>query len=276
MKENKKEFRGDICGLMLESPTKGTHVAFIDIEDWDKIKSIYWRVYSPATRPRSTYVIGWDKKNKRDVKLHRVLLDAPRGLHVDHINGNGLDNRRENLRLATHKENCRNSKLQNKSLSGLKGVHITKSGLFQARINWRDKDGKLLWEHGPKYFKTPEEAALCYNAMATKRFGEFAGLNNVESYVRTDAVLKAIKKQSLSNSQRGFGRRRNKTTGYYGVCFCPAGTVRKKDCFQARARFEYKMYYLGQYDTKEEAARAYDKKAKELFGEFAHLNFPDE
>ena len=34
------------------------------IEDWDKIKSIYWRVYSPATRPRSTYVIGWDKKNK--------------------------------------------------------------------------------------------------------------------------------------------------------------------------------------------------------------------
>lgn len=263
--------------LIIESETHGTFTALIDEEDWDKVKDYKWRIDKPSTRPRyGPYVIGYDRVSKKDVKLHRLIMDAPEGLLVDHANRNGLDNRRDNLSLCTPSENQANRIHNHSNKAGLKGVRIGKSGMFCARLFLR-KPTRRSFESGYIY-TTPEEAGEAYNELAIQHLGaEYALLNDVENYVRTPAVLEAIKRQSMTLSEKGAGRRRNKITGFYGVYLRPAGTKwASRDAYEARARFNKKPYYLGLHNTPEEAARAYDAKAKELHGEFAYLNFPDE
>lgn len=101
--------------------------------------------------------------------LHTFLTGWPL---VDHINGDGLDNRRGNLRPATDAGNRRNARLRTDNTSGFKGVYWYKS-----REKWRakiyvDGQGKCLGYHA-----TPEEAARAYDAAARELHGEFARLN---------------------------------------------------------------------------------------------------
>lgn len=87
--------------------------------------------------------------------------------HIDHINGNSLDNRIANLRLATNSQNHMNQRVRRDSKLGLKGVHRV-GNRFQARIQ---KDGKRL---NLGLFGTPEEAHAAYCKAAHEMFGEFA------------------------------------------------------------------------------------------------------
>ena len=187
---NKINSKGDICEIVFENTEYGKRVAIIDAEDWEKIKHIKWRI-----RWNDNYLSGWISGEKRDVRLHRFLLDAPDHLDVDHINRNPLDNRRENIRLATRTQNMANRGPNSTNPVGLKGVKITKSGFFSARISWRKEDGSPTATVDPKYYTTPEEAARSYNRMALERWGAFAGLNDVDNYVRTQAVIEAIERQ---------------------------------------------------------------------------------
>jgi AP2 domain/HNH endonuclease len=93
-------------------------------------------------------------------------------MHVDHINGNGLDNRRTNLRPATSAENARNRRSQRGSSSPYKGVSWIRS-----RRNWRAnlRVGDRLIHLGS--YTDPADAARAYDAAALKYFGEFARLN---------------------------------------------------------------------------------------------------
>jgi hypothetical protein len=102
-------------------------------------------------------------------------IDKP---HIDHINHNGLDNRRINLRFATIGQNNKNRKLSKVNTTGYRGVSIFKKKdggiLYKAAIF---KDGKTY--HGG-YFKLAEDAAAKYNELALKFNGEFAGLNTLQ------------------------------------------------------------------------------------------------
>jgi hypothetical protein len=104
--------------------------------------------------------------------LHRIVMNASHDGHVDHINGNKLDNRKCNLRICTQAENNRNlTSKRSDSKQPYKGVRITASGKWNARIRSRG--------HGIHIgnFDTAEAAALAYDEKAKQLFGTFAATN---------------------------------------------------------------------------------------------------
>ena len=107
--------------------------------------------------------------------LHRLILGVEDSkIQVDHINNNPLDNRKENLRLASHSQNQRNKNKTRKNKTGYKGVEyvpkVNKSNPYKMKIQ---KNGKVI----QKYFSTAEKAALAYDKAARELFGEYANLN---------------------------------------------------------------------------------------------------
>lgn len=111
---------------------------------------------------------------RKTMRLHRLITGAADGLHVDHKNGNALDNRRSNLRVCLPRLNAGNSK-SSRGASAYKGVSPNASTInpWRAQICVQRKSIHL------GSFATGEEAALAYNAAALKHFGEFALLNSV-------------------------------------------------------------------------------------------------
>jgi hypothetical protein len=103
--------------------------------------------------------------------MHRLIMGAEPGQEIDHINGNGLDNRKENLRVATRKENQQNRHITWGN-STYKGVYWEKQkNKWRARIFVSGKCVHL------GFFLTEKEAAVAYNQGAIKYFGSFACLN---------------------------------------------------------------------------------------------------
>jgi hypothetical protein len=99
--------------------------------------------------------------------MHRLLLSAPDGMEVDHKNGDGLDNRRSNLRLATHRQNMANRKTAKHSKLGVKGISFDKR---------RGRYFIALRKDGQKYqtsAKTLELAVKIRDAVGKTLHGEF-------------------------------------------------------------------------------------------------------
>lgn len=92
----------------------------------------------------------------------------PKGMQIDHINGDSSDNRIENLRLATAFQNHANSKIQKGNQTGFKGINRSSSGNYRAQIRHKHKDYQL------GTYSTPEEAHAAYCQAAVKFSGEFA------------------------------------------------------------------------------------------------------
>ncbi len=108
---------------------------------------------------------------RRKCQLHRFLLQAGVGVFVDHINGDGLDNRRANLRLCNRFENAQNRRVNANSTTGFKGVTLDprkKAKPYKAEIKAFGK------RHSVGVFATAEEAFAAYAAKAKQLHGEFA------------------------------------------------------------------------------------------------------
>lgn len=104
--------------------------------------------------------------------LHRLLMGAPEELCVDHINHDTFDNRRENLRLATHAQNMANRKTHSCNTSGYKGVSWSSTAKrFIVQVNKQGKRAHL------GSFDCPVAAARAYDRFMTEKYGEFASLN---------------------------------------------------------------------------------------------------
>jgi AP2 domain len=106
------------------------------------------------------------------LRLHRVIVSASSSDQVDHENGNGLDNRRHNLRHATVRKNSHNVPSHRDSTSRFKGVcWVTKQKRWQAQIYYNGKNINL------GVFDDEEIAAMVYDLAAIKNFGSYARLN---------------------------------------------------------------------------------------------------
>ncbi|GAB4486607.1 MAG: hypothetical protein OHK0019_00560 [Saprospiraceae bacterium] len=142
--------------------------AIVDDEDYEELMKYKWS----ADKGNSTYyaqrTIIAQRKN---VRMHRQIIGVTNPkLDVDHKNGNGLDNRRENLRVCTRSFNNANSKTPKDNKSGHKGVCWDKE-----RKRWAVRIGR---KHIGRY-KDLRDAALAYNKAAIEIYGEFARINHL-------------------------------------------------------------------------------------------------
>lgn len=143
----------------------------IDDEDAELLEKYKWHVVIKTDTPYLQTSIKIDGK-KRTLQLSREILNAPKDRLVDHIDGNTLDNRRNNLRLADKRTNAQNMRPNINTTSKYKGVSWDKQ-----RMKWR----AVIFHNGKQImlgrFIDEIVAAKTYDEYALKYFGEFARLN---------------------------------------------------------------------------------------------------
>lgn len=133
-----------------------------DVDDYDKISGRVWYRCNRSTNTQ-TYV-----GDCRGLCIHRIIIDAPSGYEVDHINLNPLDNRKSNLRVCTHQQNQCNQPLQKNNTSGVTGVnYYAPRGKYRARIKFFQKELHL------GYFDTFLEAVQARDIGMKNLFGDF-------------------------------------------------------------------------------------------------------
>lgn len=152
-----------------EIPLTQGKVALVDAADYETLAQWKWR----AERGGHTFYAGCGGGTYPRMSMHRIIMGDPKGMLVDHINHNGLDNRRSNLRICTRAENGRNRKpdLRVKS-SRHKGVWwSTEKSRWLAKIYVNGKRICL------GTFTVEDDAARSYDAAALVHHGAFACLN---------------------------------------------------------------------------------------------------
>jgi hypothetical protein len=144
-------------------------VAWVDDEDVAYLNTWRW-LHVRASHSGITYACRYE--NQKIILMHRVLMNAPDGQRVDHKSGEGLDNRRSNLRFCSHAQNLQNQRANGTGSSRFKGVRRIAS-----RNRWRAEIGINKRQLHLGYFADETEAARAYDEAARKYFGEFARPN---------------------------------------------------------------------------------------------------
>lgn len=217
---------------MAEVILKGGAVALISEEDLQLVASKKWYLSSNGYAVRTVHISGNKKDGvvQRRESMHRLILGAKEGEQVDHINRDRLDNRRENLRIATHTQNTWNT-VKKVSAAGFIGVKQESENVFCARIG-KDVVG---------YYPTAELAAQARDLEALNRRGEYAVLN----FKKEDLpdVVEAL-------PPRNVGERTSTTVG--------VSYAKNRKALQ-KWRAVYKKKHLGWFLTEQEAIKALEK-----------------
>jgi len=148
-------------------------IATISRKDFDKIAKYKWQF-------NGRYAVRKNNSGKT-IYMHREIMQTPENLVTDHIDGDGLNNKRSNLRICTYRQNFRNQKISKNNTTGIKGVVWNKQNKnWLARLTIDNKRIHL------GSFKTKELAMQIRNKYAKKYYGKYA---------------KEIKKESVSKKE---------------------------------------------------------------------------
>lgn len=145
--------------------------ALVSPEDFAAVSARKW---TADVRMNQVYAVRRDgpRGQQRRQYMHRSILGAAAGPHVDHANSDGIDNRRGNLRGATAQQNAANRRAQEKTSSPFKGVSFNKRlKKWHAYVNRHGKREHI------GFFATEADAARAYDRAAAEVFGEFARTN---------------------------------------------------------------------------------------------------
>jgi hypothetical protein len=152
---------------------------FVDDEDYEELNKFHWsrawrKDFKTYYAARTEILDIGGKKVKKRILMHRLLLGAVAGEEVDHADGCGFNNQKQNLRKCTHQQN-----MANRNHGSLKGVSYTKA----------NPNNPWVVHCGHKYigaFPTHEMARAAYNHAAIEKYGEFAKLNtDADGKIRT-------------------------------------------------------------------------------------------
>lgn len=142
----------------------------LDPEDLYLLLEFKW--YFKLTKNRKGYYLVNHLHPQKN--FHRAVVNCPKNMTVDHINGDKLDNRKENLRICTAAENSRNfPKPSKKTTPDSKYIGVSKMRRGSRVKRWRAR----VRHKTVGYYLTEEEAAIARDIEAIKQFGEFANLN---------------------------------------------------------------------------------------------------
>lgn len=146
-------------------------VALVDDGDYDLLNQWKWLAWRSNRGRGVFYALRAARLKGKDIRMHNLILPPPPGMLVDHRDGDGLNNQRHNLRLATMSQNIAAAQFRPPA-SGFRGVYLHRiSGRYNARIKVNQREKSL------GYFETAIDAARAYDKAATMAWGEFARLN---------------------------------------------------------------------------------------------------
>jgi hypothetical protein len=164
---------------MKRIPLTRGYEAIVDDEDYEWLNQFKWyaKIFKytyKKTKTVTTHIYA--ARGRKTIFMHSFLMNTPKWMQTDHINGNGLDNRKANLRICTRGQNQGNRVvLQKNNKSGFKGVYYSRN--LNAWVAQITKLGTIrrCWYLGK--YNNPVDAARAYDVEARKHFGEFAKLN---------------------------------------------------------------------------------------------------
>lgn len=153
---------------MRKIPLSREMFALVDDDDYEALSAVRWHAHWTGSRWYARRERRTANGRRECIYMHRTIIS---GDEIDHKDGDGLNNQRGNLRVATRSMNMGNTKIRSDSEQPYKGIYQLPSGRWAARIR-----GRYLGTH-----KTSEVAALAYDMAALATFGQFARLNFPES-----------------------------------------------------------------------------------------------
>lgn len=215
---------------MREIQLSQSKVALVDDEDYDRVNEYKWQAYKNK-KGNSTYA-----RVNYDLTMHRLILNLTSNdkVEVDHIDMNGLNNQKSNLRIVNRSQNKCNATIQKNNKTGLKGVgYYKRGGHYRARIKINGKETHL------GFFDTAEEAGAAYDKASKEIHGVYGRVNGVEC--KYDPAARIIKPE---------------VKGFY------FNKHSKK--WQAYLPTKSGNKFLGLFDTEKEASEAFKKARASL------------
>ena len=235
--------------MFTEIQLNNGYVSLVDNCDIEIINRHLWFVIDDGCNP---YACA--KQDGRHLRMHRLIMNAREGETVDHINGNTLDNRRENLRIVSASQNAINRRKRADNKSGVTGVYFSKAhNRWFACINI-DKKKQTIG-----LFKTMEEAVTARKEKEKEIYGDYVRPENLKSI---QAEIKSY--EPTPNILRRASKRNR--TGRKGVKFSP--NRNKTNPYSANIACNGQNIHLGYFKTFEEACAAREKAERTYFPQY--------